>query len=61
MVCANVPSSPAAPIALLASLDLILIEWAPPVSDGGSAILGYEVLMKHTGAAPGASAAITTA
>jgi hypothetical protein len=45
MICADVPESPAAPVLLLGSLDLILIEWEPP-ADGGSPILGYEILMR---------------
>jgi hypothetical protein len=46
MLCADVPASPASPTLLLSALDLILLEWDPPLSDGGSPILGYTVWMK---------------
>ena len=48
MICAGLPDSPAPPTLLLTSLDILLLEWAPPASDGGSAILGYAVYMKET-------------
>ena len=45
-ICANVPSSPDTPRFLVRTLDLLLLEWDPPSSDGGSPILGYAILMK---------------
>jgi len=48
MLCADVPASPAAPALLLRSLDLILVTWEPPASDGGTPVLGYAVLMKES-------------
>ena len=47
MICADVPESPATPSLLLTSLDLLLLEWEPPVYDGGSPILGYSVFMRE--------------
>jgi hypothetical protein len=47
MICADVPASPATPSLLLTSLDLLLLEWDPPASDGGSPILGYSVFMRE--------------
>jgi hypothetical protein len=46
MLCAGPPASPSNPTLLLSSLDLILISWDPPASDGGSPILGYSLMMK---------------
>ena len=47
MLCANVPDSPDAPTLLLSALDLILLEWDPPLYDGGSPILGYSVWLRQ--------------
>jgi hypothetical protein len=49
-VCANYPNNPVAPTLLLSSLDLFIINWSPPAIDGGSAILGYKVYMRISGA-----------
>lgn len=48
LLCAGVPSSPATPTLLLRSLDLLLLEWEPPTSDGGSPVLGYNISMRET-------------
>jgi len=31
---------------LIGSTDLIIVEWEPPASDGGTPILGYTLHMK---------------
>lgn len=36
-----VPDAPAAPTISLGTLDLIIVNWDPPASDGGSSVLGY--------------------
>jgi hypothetical protein len=45
-LCANVPNAPAAPSVTLGTMDLIIVEWGPPASDGGTPILGYDLYMK---------------
>ena len=49
MMCAEVPATPAAPIAIIQNLDQIVIEWQPPATDGGTPILGYQVDMSDDG------------
>jgi len=49
MLCANVPDGPAAPTLQLSALDLILLDWEPPLFDGGSPILGYSVWIQAAG------------
>lgn len=50
MICADVPSPPAAPTLTLGTIDLIIVDWLPP-SDGGSAVLGYKLYMSLSGLA----------
>lgn len=49
VMCASVPNAPATPTLTLGTLDIIIVDWLPPADDGGSAVLGYTVLMKRVG------------
>lgn len=44
--CAGLPMAPAPPSAIVATRDLISLEWLYPVSDGGSSVLGFKLFMK---------------
>lgn len=46
MLCSDVPDAPNAPTIRLGTLDLIIVDWNPPGSDGGSPVLGYKLFMK---------------
>lgn len=50
-LCANVPDAPNAPTSEIETQDIIIVDWASPSTDGGSAILGYQLFMKLTSSA----------
>lgn len=45
--CAAVPDAPLAPTARIATVDRIIVDWAVPANNGGSAVLGYILQMKE--------------
>lgn len=45
-LCADKPGVPIGVTVSLATVNVIVIDWAPPASDGGSPVLGYDLYMK---------------
>ena len=48
VMCADVPDPPAPPTKVIGTRDLMSVEWALPVYDGGSPTLGFFVFMRLT-------------